>query len=185
MGLLMELGPCTLHEDDKGNITTKPNPHSWNDKANVFFLDEPIGVGYSYAEHGQVVGRAEAAALDVQAFVAIFIETFKEFKGRPLTLSGEVRFSILLSRPRAHTRRLTRRLPAAAQASRTAGATCPCSRRQSTTATRRSSRPAARPSTSSRSRSATASLTRTRWSAAVSRRTHAPAASASSSAHDD
>lgn len=49
-------------------------------------LDEPIGVGFSYAENGQVVGRAEQAALDVQAFIAIFIESFSEFKGRPLHL---------------------------------------------------------------------------------------------------
>jgi hypothetical protein len=52
-------------------------------------LDEPIGVGFSYAENGQVVGRAEQAALDVQAFIAIFIETFKEFKGRPLHLVSQ------------------------------------------------------------------------------------------------
>jgi len=36
-----------------------------------------------------MVGRAEQAAVDVQAFIAIFFETFKEFKGRKLHLAGE------------------------------------------------------------------------------------------------
>ncbi|CDZ97775.1 serine carboxypeptidase [Phaffia rhodozyma] len=89
MGMFMELGPCSVVDQGHGNLTTKPNPHSWNNKANVFFLDEPIGVGFSYAEHGQIVGRAEQAAIDVQAFISIFIETFKEFQDRPLHLSGE------------------------------------------------------------------------------------------------
>lgn len=57
-------------------------------------LDEPIGVGFSYAENGQVVGRTEQAALDVQAFIAIFIETFKEFKNRPLHLVGSGRDAV-------------------------------------------------------------------------------------------
>lgn len=50
----MELGPCSVKDDPKTLNDTKVNPNSWNQKANVFFLDEPIGVGFSRAEHGQV-----------------------------------------------------------------------------------------------------------------------------------
>lgn len=46
-----------------------------------YFL-QPIGVGFSYAENGQTIERAETAAVDVQAFIAIFFETFQEFKGQ-------------------------------------------------------------------------------------------------------
>jgi cathepsin A (carboxypeptidase C) len=46
-------------------------------------------VGWSYSEHGQTVASTEQAAIDIQAFIAIFFATFKEFEGRPLHLSGE------------------------------------------------------------------------------------------------
>lgn len=108
----MELGPCTI-EDPTSLNGTKPNPFAWNvspspmtlvftepdssphvlppsqTNLNTFFLDQPVGVGLSFAESGQEVARTEQAALDLQAFVAIFFEKFKEFRGRRFHLSGE------------------------------------------------------------------------------------------------
>ena len=54
LGLFMELGPCSVKDDPKSLNDTKVNPDSWNSHANIFFIDEPIGVGFSRAEHGQV-----------------------------------------------------------------------------------------------------------------------------------
>ncbi|KAJ3972647.1 serine carboxypeptidase-domain-containing protein, partial [Lentinula raphanica] len=51
LGLFMELGPCRVL-DDNG---PKFHPESWNTNANVFFIDQPIGVGFSYAEYGESV----------------------------------------------------------------------------------------------------------------------------------
>ncbi|KAI0276744.1 serine carboxypeptidase [Russula aff. rugulosa BPL654] len=62
---------------------------SWNSNANVFFVDQPIGVGFSYAEHGQSVSTSEEAARDIAAFVAIFFENFPSFKGRAFHMAGE------------------------------------------------------------------------------------------------
>lgn len=49
-GLLMELGPCNA---GPANGTEGPhtewNPWSWNNNATMIFLDQPIGVGYSYS----------------------------------------------------------------------------------------------------------------------------------------
>jgi cathepsin A (carboxypeptidase C) len=39
MGLFMELGPCRIND---GN-GTKRHAQSWNENANVFFIDQPIG----------------------------------------------------------------------------------------------------------------------------------------------
>ncbi|KZS92434.1 serine carboxypeptidase [Sistotremastrum niveocremeum HHB9708] len=85
IGLFMELGPCRVVD---GN-TTKVNPYSWNEKANIFFIDQPIGVGFSYADLGETVSTTEDGAKDITAFVAIFFETFRKFKGRGFHLAGE------------------------------------------------------------------------------------------------
>jgi cathepsin A (carboxypeptidase C) len=39
LGLLMELGPCRVVNAS----ATKYHPQSWNQKANIFFIDQPIG----------------------------------------------------------------------------------------------------------------------------------------------
>ncbi|KAI0077845.1 serine carboxypeptidase [Panus rudis PR-1116 ss-1] len=85
MGLFMELGPCRVKDAN----TTIFNPHSWNEYANVFFIDQPVGVGFSYANFGETVGTATEAAKDIAAFVAIFFEHFTKFKGNPFHMSGE------------------------------------------------------------------------------------------------
>ena len=65
------------------------NPYGWNDKANIFFIDQPIGVGFSYAEHGEAVATTEQAAADIAAFVVMFFEHFPQFKGRAFHMAGE------------------------------------------------------------------------------------------------
>ncbi|KIY70685.1 serine carboxypeptidase [Cylindrobasidium torrendii FP15055 ss-10] len=85
LGLLMELGPCRVVEPGE----PKHHPESWNSNANVFFIDQPIGVGFSYADYGEYVGTTEDAAKDVAAFVSIFFENFSQFKGRAFHMAGE------------------------------------------------------------------------------------------------
>ncbi|PHH77245.1 hypothetical protein CDD80_775 [Ophiocordyceps camponoti-rufipedis] len=43
-GLMTENGPCQVQED----MTTKPNPWSWNLKHNMLYVDQPIHTGFSY-----------------------------------------------------------------------------------------------------------------------------------------
>ncbi|KAJ7288113.1 Alpha/Beta hydrolase protein [Mycena rebaudengoi] len=86
IGLLMELGPCKVIKAENGTVF---HPESWNSKANVFFIDQPIGVGFSYADHGETVSTTEEAAEDIAAFVAIFFAHFSRFQGRGFHMAGE------------------------------------------------------------------------------------------------
>ncbi|KAI0086932.1 serine carboxypeptidase [Irpex rosettiformis] len=84
LGLFMELGPCRVTSPDNSIF----NPYSWNEKANVFFIDQPIGVGFSYADYEEYVGTTEDGAKDVAAFIAIFFEHFTKFKGRAFHMAS-------------------------------------------------------------------------------------------------
>ncbi|KAJ6614925.1 serine carboxypeptidase [Mycena sp. CBHHK59/15] len=85
LGLFMELGPCRI-SDANG---TSFHPESWNTNANIFFVDQPIGVGFSYADYGETVGTTEDAAKDIAAFIFVFFEHFSKFKGRSFHMAGE------------------------------------------------------------------------------------------------
>ncbi|KAJ6546835.1 serine carboxypeptidase [Mycena capillaripes] len=85
LGLFMELGPCTI----KNDFETEYNEYGWNSKANLLFIDQPVGVAFSYAEYGESVETTEEAAKDIAAFLAIFFESRDSLKGRALHIAGE------------------------------------------------------------------------------------------------
>nr|GAT52551.1 predicted protein [Mycena chlorophos] len=85
-GLFMELGPCRVYNASNGPVY---HPESWNSNANIFFVDQPIHVGFSYADYGEYVSTTEDAAQDIAAFVAIFFAHFTKFQGRAFHMAGE------------------------------------------------------------------------------------------------
>ncbi|KAG0811040.1 hypothetical protein G6F40_006629 [Rhizopus arrhizus] len=72
-GLFMELGPCTVNLEGTNTVLNK---YSWNEKANVIFLDQPLNVGYSYGSGGAT--NTNAAAKDVYAFLQLFFKQFPQ-----------------------------------------------------------------------------------------------------------
>lgn len=53
LGLYTENGPFNFHFD-KENIRQpfqlENNPFSWNNEANVMYVDQPLGTGFSFVE---------------------------------------------------------------------------------------------------------------------------------------
>ncbi|KAF8147219.1 serine carboxypeptidase-domain-containing protein [Mycena galopus ATCC 62051] len=94
MGLLMELGPCSINMKNALSNGTIWNPFSWNSEANIFFLDQPQVYPcplacFSYADFSKTIETTEDAAKNVYAFISLFFESFPQFAGRALRLSGE------------------------------------------------------------------------------------------------
>ncbi|KAH0584572.1 hypothetical protein H2248_010105 [Termitomyces sp. 'cryptogamus'] len=85
-GLLFELGPCSIANEGKN---TTLNPHSWNNNANIIFLDQPVNVGYSYADDGTTVSTSPVAGKDVYAFLQLFLNRFPEYSTQPFHIAAE------------------------------------------------------------------------------------------------
>ncbi|KAG8748710.1 hypothetical protein FRC10_000101 [Ceratobasidium sp. 414] len=72
IGLFQENGPCRMNSDE---ATVSSNPYSWNAYANMLYIDQPVGVGYSYGD--QVVGTSQDAAIAVWKMLQIFFKDAK------------------------------------------------------------------------------------------------------------
>jgi len=46
------------------------NPFSWNNEANILFIDQPVGVGFSHGDTSSV-GTSQEAAADIWTFMQI------------------------------------------------------------------------------------------------------------------
>lgn len=87
-GYFSELGPFRVSQYD--HTTLERNPYSWCNFANIIFLDQPVGVGYSYSASGTAatIDDATAAALNLE-FLHGFVEKFPEYQGRDFYIMGE------------------------------------------------------------------------------------------------
>jgi len=86
VGLFQENGPCRI-KDDSSTVTN--NPYSWNEEANVLYIDQPIGTGFSYGNLN--VDTSQRAAEDVWRFLQIFLSDrrFSQYSKRPLAIWTE------------------------------------------------------------------------------------------------
>jgi len=85
MALLTENGPCTVGD----NLTTINNPYSWTSNANVIWLDQPIGVGFSYGEPTDYDHTEDDVAHNIFAFLQLWLEKHPKFKNHPFFVTGE------------------------------------------------------------------------------------------------
>lgn len=84
IGLFFELGPSLINS----TLQVVENPYSWNNNASVIFLDQPVGVGYSYTTQEQIKSTA-AASKDVFTFLELFFQKFPQFTKNKFHIAGE------------------------------------------------------------------------------------------------
>lgn len=87
LGLLQEHGPYVM--PDIGN-TFDNNPHSWNIKANVLYVEQPAGVGFSaYGSDDDLKQDDYKSSTDFFTAVQSFYKKFPTFKSHDLWITGE------------------------------------------------------------------------------------------------
>jgi len=85
-GMFTELGPYVVNIDMDGQPDVTYNPYSWNTIANVIFIEQPAGVGFSYPN-----GKRDDAltANDTYAALVGFLRQHPELQGRKFYVAGE------------------------------------------------------------------------------------------------
>lgn len=105
-GALMEVGPYRLK--DEANL--RYNDGSWDEFANILFVDNPVGTGFSYVDTNSYVHELTEMANQMVNFLTKFFELFPEYE------DNDVSFLSVISSPRVsnlqkalHCRRILRR----------------------------------------------------------------------------
>ena len=86
IGFMTEQGP--FRPDEAGLI--QPNEYAWNKVANMVFLEQPVGVGFSYSNNKDdyKIGDDQAAK-DNLATIRGFLTRFPQFADSPLYITSE------------------------------------------------------------------------------------------------
>ena len=86
IGLFQENGPCKFNV---GSSNTNPvnNTLSFNNYANMLYIDQPIGVGFSYGNN--TVTSTVTAAPYVWKLIQAFYSSFPEYKSRDFGIFTE------------------------------------------------------------------------------------------------
>lgn len=85
IGLFQENGPCHFVN---GDSTPSLNEYSWNSYANMIYIDQPIGVGFSYGTDD--VTSTVTAAPYVWKLLQAFYAQFPQYESRDFAIFTEV-----------------------------------------------------------------------------------------------
>lgn len=88
LGAFQENGPITVDAD--GDREFQMNGFSWNARANLLYLEQPAGVGFSIGTTPQATNHSDfSSGVDTFQAVLKFYEKFPEYKNISLFVSGE------------------------------------------------------------------------------------------------
>ncbi|KAF7194663.1 Pheromone-processing carboxypeptidase kex1 [Pseudocercospora fuligena] len=84
-GALMEIGPYRVQKD--GNL--KVQEGSWDEFANVLFVDQPVGTGFSYSDTNAYVHEMNEMASNMVTFLEKWFQIFPEYAHTDIYIAGE------------------------------------------------------------------------------------------------
>ncbi|RLN26479.1 hypothetical protein BBJ28_00016562, partial [Nothophytophthora sp. Chile5] len=85
LALLQENGPCSVNDD----LSLKRNPFAWNERANVMWIDQPVGVGFSYGDVSEYDTDETQVGDDMFHFLQEFFQARPEYQKQPFFVFGE------------------------------------------------------------------------------------------------
>ena len=85
LALLAENGPCSVNKD----LSTTLNNHSWNSNANIMWVDQPTGVGFSYGDDVDYLHDEAGVGTNMNAFVREFMGAHPEYAKNEFFVFGE------------------------------------------------------------------------------------------------
>jgi carboxypeptidase C (cathepsin A) len=83
IALFGENGPCSID-----GTNTKSNKYSWNSKANLLYVDQPSGTGFSYGDEDSTHDE-KGVSNDLYLFVTAFLRKYPVYQNLPFFLFGE------------------------------------------------------------------------------------------------
>ncbi|KAI1438476.1 Alpha/Beta hydrolase protein [Xylaria sp. CBS 124048] len=84
-GAMMEIGPYRMKDADN----LQYNPGSWHEFANLLFVDNPVGTGYSYVDTNSYVHELDEMADQFVIFLEKWFSLFPEYEHDDIYLAGE------------------------------------------------------------------------------------------------
>ncbi|CEL11419.1 Putative Pheromone-processing carboxypeptidase kex1 [Aspergillus calidoustus] len=84
-GALMEIGPYRL----KDNETLEYNEGSWDEFANLLFVDQPVGTGFSFVNTNSYIRELDEMANQFITFLEKWFALFPEYERDDIYLAGE------------------------------------------------------------------------------------------------
>ncbi|KAJ7576927.1 alpha/beta-hydrolase, partial [Mycena floridula] len=85
LGFMTENGPLLVTED----YSIVKNNFSWDKLADAFWVDQPVGTGYSTADSTGYVANEDQVGQDFVGFLSNVVKVFPSLATRPLYLTGE------------------------------------------------------------------------------------------------
>ncbi|GMF29545.1 unnamed protein product [Phytophthora lilii] len=83
--LLSENKPCSIRPD----LSTTFNAYAWNSNANVIWLEQPTGVGFSFGAPADKDYNETNVGENIYWYLQGFLQTYPQYQGREFFVTGE------------------------------------------------------------------------------------------------